>query len=373
MLNALVIAIGIVVILSTLNDAFQTVVVPRATGRRFRISYYYWRTMWRLWPRLAWRFFAADGGRREDFLAVFAPFMLVSMLAMWVALLIFGFALVLWGLRGGIAPAHETFGTMLYFAGTSLLTIGYGDVVGRYGAPRLVSLLAGLAGLSFLSIMTAFLFATFGSFQQREKFVVTVGARAGTPPSGVNLLAIAGYSLTSEDLPQLMIQAQDWAAAVMESILAYPMLAYFRSSHDDQSWVGTLGTLLDAATVLMTTIDGVRDGQARIFYNVGRHATIDLSRYFRLDTAEASAGIEREEFEHACDRLIAAGYKLYNRDEAWERFANMRSSYAPQLSAMAAFFQIPPLQWIGDRSAITVSAHGGFKIRDRRPSDGETA
>ncbi len=238
---------------------------------------------------------------------------------------------------------------------------------------RLVSLLAGLAGLSFLSIMTAFLFATFGSFQQREKFVVTIGARAGTPPSGVNLLAIAGYSLTREDLPQLMIQAQDWAAAVMESVLAYPMLAYFRSSHDDQSWVGTLGTLLDAATVLMTTVDGVRDGQARIFYNVGRHATIDLSRYFRLDTSAASAGIEREEFEHACDRLVAAGYKLYNRDEAWERFANMRSSYAPQLSAMAAFFQIPPLQWIGDRSAITVSAHGGFKIRDRRPSDGETA
>lgn len=373
MLNALAIAFGIVVILATLNDAFQTVVVPRATGRRFRISFYYWRTMWRLWPRMAWRIFAADSDKREDFLAVFAPFMLVSMLAMWVALLIFGFAFVLWGMRSGVAPAHESFATMLYFAGTSLLTIGFGDVVGRSAGPRLVSLLAGLAGLSFLSIMTAFLFATFGSFQQRETFVVTVGARAGTPPSGVNLLAIAGYSLTQEDLPQLMLDAQRWAAAVMESHLAYPMLAYFRSSHDDQSWVGTLGTLLDAATVLMTTVDGVRDGQARIFYNVGRHAAIDLSRYFRLDVSNASAGIEREEFEHACDRLVAAGFKLYDRDEAWKRFANMRSSYAPQLSAMAALFEIPPLQWIGDRSAITIGAHGGFKIRDQRPSDGGTS
>jgi hypothetical protein len=373
MLNALAIAIGIVVILSTLNDAFQTVVVPRATGRRFRISFYYWRAMWRLWPKLAWRFFAADGGRREDFLAIFAPLMLVSMLAMWVALLIFAFALVLWGMRSGITPAHQTFGTMLYFAGTSLLTIGFGDVVGRSGGPRLVSLLAGLAGLSFLSIMTAFLFATFGSFQQRETFVVTVGARAGTPPSGVNLLAIAGYSLTHEDLPQLMLDAQRWAAGVMESHLAYPMLAYFRSSHDDQSWIGTLGTLLDAATVLMTTVDGVRDGQARIFYNVGRHATVDLSRYFRLDSSEAAPGIEREEFEHACDRLTAAGYKLYDRNEAWQRFSGMRSSYAPQLGAMAAFFEIPPLQWIGDRSAITVSAHGEFKIHDRRPSGEETS
>ncbi len=373
MFNALIIAIGILLIAATLNDAFQTVVVPRATGRRFRISFYYWRAMWHLWPRLAWRLFAADDGKREDFLAVYAPFMLVTMLAMWVALLIFGFGLVLWGIRSGISPPHETFGAMLYFAGTSLLTIGFGDVVGRSGASRLVSLLAGLAGLSFLSIMTAFLFATFGSFQQRETFVVTVGARAGTPPSGVNLLAIAGYSLTHEDLPQLMLDAQRWAAAVMESHLAYPMLAYFRSSHDDQSWVGTLGTLLDAATVLMTTVDGVRDGQARIFYNVGRHATVDLSRYFRLDAAAASPGIEREEFEHACDRLVAAGFKLYDRDEAWQRFSNMRSSYAPQLGAMAAFFQIPPLQWIGDRSAITVGAHGSFKIRDQRPSDEGTS
>jgi len=373
MLNIFAVVIGIIVVASTLSDVFQVVVMPRATGRRFRISYYAWRSMWYLWPRLAWRLYSADGNRREDFLAIFAPLMLMSMLAMWVALLIFGFALMLWGLRGGIAPGHASFGAMLYFAGTSLLTIGFGDVVGRSGAPRLVSLLAGLSGLSFLSIMTAFLFATFGSFQQRETFVVTVGARAGTPPSGVNLLAIAGYSLTSEDLPALMVDAQRWAAAVMESHLAYPMLAYFRSSHDDQSWVGTLGTLLDAATVLITTVDGVRDGQARIFYNVGRHAALDLSRYFGLETSEASVGIEREEFEHACDRLVAAGYKLYDRGEAWQRFAGMRSSYAPQLAGMAAFFQIPPLQWIGDRSAITVSAHGGIKIRDRNPTDAETS
>ncbi len=85
---------------------------------------------------------------------------------------------------------------MLYFAGTSLLTIGFGDIVGRTALPRFVSVLAALAGLSLLSILTAFLFAIFGSFQLRETFVVTAAARAGSPPSGVNLLAIAGYSRT---------------------------------------------------------------------------------------------------------------------------------------------------------------------------------
>jgi hypothetical protein len=375
LINIVVIAIGVVVIATTLNDVFQVVVMPRATGRRYRISFYVWRAMWYVWPKMAWRLYSADDDRREDFLAVFAPLMLISMLGMWVALLIIGFGFVLWGMRGGIVPPHQTFGSILYFAGTSLLTIGFGDVVGRSGLPRLVSVLAALAGLSFLSIMTAFLFASFGSFQLRETFVVTVAARAGTPPSGVNLLAIAGYSMTYDDLPALMIDAQRWAAAVMESHLAYPMLAYFRSSHDDQSWIGTLGTLLDAATLLMTTIDGVRDGQARIFYNVGRHATRDLSRYFRVEIGDETVGIERAEFEHACDRLAAAGYKVKERDESWHRFANLRSTYAPQLGAMASFFEIPPLQWIGDRSAIVVETHGetSVKIRDRRPSDEETS
>ncbi len=356
LVNTLSMVAGIVIVVLTLGDVFQVVIVPRATGRRFRVSFYLWREMWHLWPAIGWRLYPQNSDSREEFLAMFAPFTLVVLLAMWVGLLIAGFALMLFALRASLAPPDGSFGTMLYFAGSSLLTIGFGDVVARTAAPRLVSVLAALAGLSLLSMTTAFLFAIFGSFQQRETFVVTVAARAGTPPSGVNLLCIAGYSLTREDLPRLMIDAQHWTAQVMESHLAYPVLAFFRSSHDDQSWIGTLGTLLDAATLLMTTVDG-KDGQARIMYNVGRHATHDLSRYFRMGASDGSPGIERVEFENACDRLVAAGYPLLDRDKAWTDFAQLRSSYAAHLNELARFFQIPPLAWIGDRSSITATPH----------------
>ncbi|MGA9944215.1 MAG: potassium channel family protein [Candidatus Cybelea sp.] len=371
--NILSIAFGVAVIALTLSDVFQVVVMPRATGRNYRISFYTWRAMWYIWPKLAWRFYGVDSDRREDFLAVFAPLTLVSMIGIWAGLLILGFGSVLWGMRSGIVPNHASFGSMLYFAGSSLLTIGYGDFVGRAALPRFVSVFAALAGLSYLSILTAFLFAIFGSFQRRETFVVTVAARAGSPPSGVNLLAIAGYSKTHDDLPALMSDAQQWAAAVMESILAYPMLAFFRSSHDDQSWIGTLGTLLDAATLAMTTIDGMHDGQARIFYSVGRHATRDLAHYFSVGSPEDTVGVERSEFDRACDRLAAAGYSLRDRDEAWSRFSGLRSGYAGRLNVLAAFFQIPPLQWVGDRSLITVTKHGELKIHEQHPSGEETS
>lgn len=355
--NLVSIVAGIALILVTLNDVFQSVIVPRATGRRYRLSVRIWRAIWSVWPSVAWRLDPENSGRREEFLAAFAPFTLTLLIFLWASLLIVGFSFVLWGLRSGITPARPTFGAVLYYAGTSLVTIGYGDIVSHGWAARLASVLAGLAGLSLLGITTAYLFAIFGSFQTRETFVVVIGARAGAPPSGVNLLAIAGYSRTREDLPPLMIGAQRWAAALMESHLAYPVLAFFRSSHDDQSWIGTLGTLLDAATLMMTTIDDPRDGQARLFYNVGRHATYDLSNYLRIPAGEETVGIERSEFEDACDHLVEAGYKLRDRDEAWKRFSDLRSSYAARLNALARFFQIPPLQWIGDRSAIGASVH----------------
>jgi ion channel len=343
---------GLALIVLVLNDIFQSVVVPRAVGRRWRISFFVWRVSWHAWPALAWKLYGADDDKREDFLAVFAPFMLVFLLFVWTAGLILGYGLIFWGLRAGIAPSIRSFGEALYFSGTSTLTIGFGDVVGRSGGSRFFSVLAAVSGFSTFSIVTAYLFLLFASFQTRETFVVTLGGRAGTPPSGINLLSIAGYSDTRDDLSRLMIAAQTWAAQLMDSHLAYPVLAFFRSSHDYESWVGALGTMLDAATLLMTTVDGPHHGQARLFFNLGRHATRDLARYFRVEDDSNGAGIERMEFDRACDRLQSAGYVLRERNDAWKQFADLRSTYAGHLNAMAAFFEIPPLQWIGDRGTI---------------------
>ena len=351
--NIVSVAIGVVLVLVTLSDVFQSVIVPRAVGRRFRVSFYVWRAVWKLWPMLAWKFAADDDSRREDFLAYFAPGMLMGLLVMWGALLIFGYGAIVWGLRAGLTPAIHSYGAAAYFAGTSLTTIGFGDIVARSAGTRFFALVAGATGLGLFAVLTAFLFAIFGSFQVRETFVVMLGARTGAPPSGVDLLSIAGYTNTTNDLDRLLADAQRWAAQVMESHLAYPVLAFFRSSHDYQSWVGTLGTLLDAATLMMTTLEGLPDGQARIFYNLGRHATHDLSGYLLVPQEAASPGIERTEFDSACDRLAHAGLRLRERSLAWERFAEMRATYAPHLNALARFFEIPPLQWIGDRSRLT--------------------
>jgi len=106
----------------------------------------------------------------------------------------------------------------------------------------------------------------------------------------------------------------------------------------------------------MTTVQGARNGQARLLYNIGRHATHDLSRYFRLQSSDETPGIDRAEFDLACDRLRNAGFALHDLDEAWARFSSLRSAYAGHLNSMTRFLEIPPLQWIGDRSPLKVTA-----------------
>ena len=341
---------GIFLILVTLRDVFQSVIVPRAVDRRLRISYFLSRWLWGIWPKLSWAY--RDEGKREDFLGTYAPFAMVALLMAWVFTLIVGYGLVFYAMRDQFHQRPINVWTAMYYAGTTLLTIGFGDYTARTGLARLVSLAAGASGLSVVAVVTAYLFAIFGSFQQREVFVTYLGTRAGAPPSGLGLIAVHAFDGLMPDLPQVFVQGQLWTHAVMESHLAYPILAFFRSSHDYESWIGALGTLLDAATILLTTIDDGTHGQARIMFWTGRHLVSDFSKYFGLRLGEGP-GIEKYEFLQARIRLVELGFKLKDEEESWKAFSEMRSTYAPGLAAMAAFWAIPPLQWIGDRSLVS--------------------
>ena len=142
---------------------------------------------------------------------------------------------------------------------------------------------------------------------------------------------------------------------MLESHLSYPILAFFRSTHDNQSWVSALGAVLDAATLtILTTIEEVPRGPARVMRNVGAHLVEDLGQYFRFD-GPAESYVEREEFDEACRELRRAGYRIGDPESAWQAFSKMRGEYAGPLNAMARQWLTPPAQWIGDRSVVSHS------------------
>jgi len=284
-------------------------------------------------------------------MGTFAPAIVVILLIAWIAGLVLGFGLQFHALRDQIHPVPGNIGTAFYFAGTSVLTIGFGDIVATSGLARLVALAAGASGLGTIALAISFLFSLYASFQRREVEVVTLDARAGAPPSGVSLLEAYARLGLLDDLPRIFVEWEKWSAEVLDSHLAYPLLAYFRSSHDNESWVSALGAVLDAATLVLTTVVDAPRGSAQMMFAIGRHTVEDLSNFFRM-TVDREPGVERYEFDEARERLAAAGYRLLGPDESWVAFAKFRSQYAGQLNAMAKWWAAPPTQWIGDRSYV---------------------
>lgn len=352
-LNILAGAAGLFLVFIALRDVFQGVIVPRAENTVLRISHYLNRGLWWIWPWTAYRVYRSDR-QRENFLGTFAPLMLVVYLVTWVVLLIAGWGLFFFAIRDQLRPPDLTFFDCVYYAGASFLTIGYGDIVGTTTLAHLMSLVAGACGLAVVSMVATFLFSIFGAFQRRETFVVTLGAHGGVPPSGVGLLIEHAQAGIISDLAQVFRDGQGWMAEVMESHLAYPILTLFRSSHDYESWIGTLGTLLDASALALTTVEvesAIR-GQAHIAYNLGRHLTHDFTSYFGFEEDENGAGIDHAEFETACDHLTKAGYKLRDGEDLWQHFSDLRKTYAVHLNTLARWLEIPPVQWVGDRALL---------------------
>jgi hypothetical protein len=355
-------AIGAVIVLAILFDVFQTVVLPRPTPAAFRPSSVVIATLWGMTCWLAQR--TRDPGRRELLLGTFAPFVVVLLLVTWVVALVVGYGLVLHSLHGEIHPAAPDLGDALYFSGVSLLTIGFGDFVAMGGAARVVVLLEAGTGLGIVALVITFLFTLFGAYQRRETLVISLSARAGAPPSGVTLLELyAKYGLQA-DLGAVFAAWEAWSAEVLDSHLSYPLLAFFRSTHDNQSWISALGAVLDAGALVLTTIDGQPRGPAKFCQLVGTHLVQDLGQFFRLD-GRGDPYFELEEFMAARERLLIAGYQLREAQASWHDFATLRSEYAGTLNAMARRWATPPALWIGDRSRLhphgrqTVRAVGG--------------
>jgi len=338
---------GIVILLWTLLDVFRTLVMPRAARGRFRLSRILFRLLWRPWRWAGVRRKTIQA--RERVLAGAAPFFFFLLLVGWVSLALLGYALILWSpFADGLGRGGDSFGDAIYVAGSSLFTLGFGGDV--TGWTRAVVVIAGATGLGLFAVVIAYLPVLYQAFNRREVGVLLLDARAGSPPSGPELLHRLGSAGVASSLPELFAEWERWVADVLETHMSYPLLALFRSPHDDTSWITSLGAVLDAATLILTSVDGEPDERAKLMYGTGVHAVEDLFYYLRL--AEREAVIQRDEFEDVLDDLKEDGFSVRPVDEAFGRFTEKRAKYAPRLDAIAVLLAAPPAQWIGDRSFL---------------------
>src|SRR5262245_49085486 len=139
MTNVVAFLLSAGLIATVLWEAFETIVLPRSVRRRFRLARLYFRGVWKPWRRLAAHI--ENEPRRDYFLAVFGPLSLFGLMALWAIGLIVGFAGLHWAAGSSLRPVHSEvrFLDDLYLSGTTLTTLGLGDLQPVGGIARLLT------------------------------------------------------------------------------------------------------------------------------------------------------------------------------------------------------------------------------------------
>src|SRR5437764_5392409 len=245
---------GCALVLFVLWDAFETIILPRRVRRRFRLTRAFYRSTWQPWS-LAARALKSRR-RRETLLGLFGPLSLLLLLALWALGLVIGFAVLQWAAGSALTGSMNSgIDADFYFSGSTFFTLGLGDVFPRSHWARFLAVIEAGTGFGFLAMVISYLPVLYQSFSRREVNISLLDARAGTPPTALELLL--RHQDDMGEFTRLLQEWEQWSAELLESHLSYPVLAYFRSQHDNQSWLAALTAVLDVCALCMV---GVRNG-----------------------------------------------------------------------------------------------------------------
>lgn len=336
---------GFALLLMVLRDAFEIIILPRRVSRRFQLTTVFYAISWRSWRGVATRL---SGRFRENSLSWFGPLSLLVLLAVWALTIVLAFGMLHYAAGSALKMDGNTPGFLddVYLSGTTFFTLGMGDVVPRIPLAKFLTVTEAGLGFAFLAIIIGYLPVIYQAFSRREIVISLLDARAGSPPSAGELLRRHRNDRDREDLARLLAEWERWSAEVLESHLSYPVLAYFRSQHSNQSWLAALTTMLDTSALVMVGFDGWCVRQASLTFAMARHAAVDLAQVFsaRQPTAPVDR-LTQEQFDLLLERLRVAGMDFHQNGAA-ARLTELRAMYEPYVVALSEHLALPLPAWV---------------------------
>jgi hypothetical protein len=345
---------SVVLMLSVLLDGFETMVLPRRVTRTIRWARLYYRTLWMLWRSVGRHL--TPGRRREYFLSVFGPLSLLGLFVTWWLSLIVCFALLHWSLGTGLHVSDNErvdLSTYLYFSGGTFFTLGYGEVTPASPLGRALSVLEAGLGLGFLAMVIGYLPALYQAFSRREVTISLLDARAGSPPSAGQVLLRLANARNRNVIDPFLAEWERWAAELLESHLSFPVLSFYRSQHDNQSWLAAVTTILDTCALLIVAVEEAKSYQAQLTFAMARHAVVDLSLVFHTPPlAPEPERLPDARWRRLREMLSAAGLALREGPAVDARLDELRAMYEPFVNGLGHFllFTLPPI--LSDRVAV---------------------
>ena len=237
---------------------------------------------------------------------------------------------------------RHPFVTDLYASGTTLFTLGLGDVLPNSLPVRILAVVESGMGLGFVALVIAYFPVLYGAFSRREVNIALLDARAGSPPTAYELIKRHSFEGGGAALVTLLEEWERWSAELLESHISYPLLCLFRSQHTSQSWLSALVAILDTCAVLIASVQEHSARQAQLTFAMSRHALVDLSQI--LSTVPMKSLDDRlpaEKFHMIYDRLCSAGVSVCRDNQSSGRLNELRQMYEGYAEALSRYLEMP--------------------------------
>jgi hypothetical protein len=276
---------------------------------------------------------------------------LILLLVVWAGSMLVGFALLFYSLGSPFSdPAQGPgFRSDLYVSGTTIFTLGLGDVTPRAGFVRELIILEAGTGLGFLAVVMGYFPVLYSAFSRREVSISLLDARAGSPPTAAELLRRHSYDGGDAALSLLLVEWERWSAELLESHISYPLLCYFRSQHTNQSWISALTAVLDTSALLIAGVQGHEARQAQLTFAMARHALVDLSQIFSLAPVNGTPDrLPPASYDRLYGLLCQSGVSVCRDGHSYERLRDMRALYEGYAEVLSDYLCMPLPPWIAD-------------------------
>lgn len=359
---------GVLLITVVLWDVFETIVLPRRVTRRVRLTRLFYRFTWNPWWAVSR--IIRKKKRRETFLGIYGPLSLLVLLTVWAATVVFGFALLHWAIGSSVGTVKNaaSFFTDFYYSGTTFFTLGLGDVTPLGAAARAITVIEASIGFGMLALVIGYLPVLYQAFSRREVNISMLDARAGTPPTAVELLCRHQEARSMPNLDQWLRDWEMWAADLMESHLSYPVLCFFRSQHDNQSWLAALSTVLDVCSLVMVGVDGVPKWQAQLTFKMARHALVDISQIFNTSPLQHDRSRMTEEgLAQLRSQLLAREVTLGDEPGDDKTLEDLRALYEPYTQVLSRYLIMSLPEWLPKSRTSDNWQTSAFEIRSPAP------
>jgi hypothetical protein len=343
-------AAGVVLVMRALNSAVRTTILPRGVttslNRRIALTL---RVIFRV---IVGR--SASFERRDRIMAIFGPVDLLALLAAWITEILVAYALIY------LAVATHSETRAIEYSGSAIFTLG--SLSPPHLFPGILVYTEAGLGLLVLTLLISYLPTIYAAFSRREAAVTLLSVRAGNPASATEML-IRFHRIENPQyrLSELWQNWEAWFVDIEETHTSFPVLAYFRSPEPDHHWVVAAGTLLDAASLWMSTVKHPNDPDAQLCTRAGYLSLRRVASIFSISFDDDPQPtdpitISREEYDEACRVMQEAGIGLvHDREASWRAFAGWRVNYDTVLLNLARLTEAPPAPWVSDRTPLQAS------------------